>query len=70
MNDEVGAAILRLAQVYDQSLMEEKSLRLEINTMEMYTLVVVIILSVGFSHIWENRKEKKNMPVWSIRAEL
>ena len=48
----------------------EKSLRLEVQTDEVFTLPNTYIFSNGLLFIWENRKQRKKTTLYMIRAEL
>ena len=69
-NREAGEAVLRVAQAYDRNLTAEKSLRLEVQTDEVFTLPTTSILSTGLLFIWENRKQRKKTTLYMMRAEL
>ena len=69
-NNQVGEALLRCIQSYDQSLTADKTLTLQLVSDEPFMLASVAILVTGLSLIWENSKLWKNTSLFMIRADL
>ena len=69
-NKEAGEAMFRVGKAYASSLTMEKSLRMEIESDEVFTLATVSVLATGLSFIWENRKLRKTTTLYMMRAEL
>ena len=69
-NKEAGEAMFRVGKAYASSLTMEKSLTMEIESDEVFTLATVSVLATGLLHIWENRKLRKNTTLYMMRAEL
>ena len=57
-NAEAARTLLRLATVYDKNLTKIKSLRLEFQVEEIYTLTVATIPITGLHYIWKQRLQK------------
>ena len=69
-NKEAGEAMFRVGKAYDSNLTMEKTLRLEVESDEVFTLATVSVLATGLLYIWEKRKERKSTTLYMMRAEL
>ena len=62
--------MLQCVQVYNPSLTEIQSLRMELTPDLSFILPITAILACGFSLIWENRSEKKTTTTAAMKADI
>ena len=69
-NREAGVALLSLVRVFDSTITEDKLLKLDVSTTDIYEQPCILLLSCGLELIWRNRVNKKKTSVQSLRAEI
>ena len=70
-NNAAAQALLCLTRPYDRSMTPEKTIALDINTVDsLYDLPVMLLLCTGMHFVWENRVNRRNISLDQIWAEL
>ena len=69
-NREAAQYLLHLTQVYDHSISEDKVLKINISSDQIYELPTTLVLYTGLELIWRKRQEKKSTNLYETRAEL
>ena len=69
-NRRAAGYLLDLTRIYDNTITQEKIMKLEIVTDALYELPTMAVLCSGLNLIWRNRKERKVTRLYDIRAEL
>ena len=70
LNREPGQSLLQCIRSYSREIDEEKALRLEVKVDEPFMLPTISLLSSGLELIWENRRQRKQTTLYTMRAEL
>ena len=70
MNRDAAMYLLNLTRIYDNSITQEKMIRIQINCEALYELPTTLALCSGLELIWRNRHDRKSTRLYDIRAEL
>ena len=55
---------------YDDQLTQDKSLSLQVKADEVFTLIMITMLTTRLEMIWANRQQKKVTIIFMMRAKL